>query len=253
MSWKLKLDEAGHVVVGQDGHPVYVADDGKESSFDGPKLLETLGKVRDEHKGDREKRAALEGRLKAFGDRSDEDILKALDVVANLDQSKLVEAGKVDEVVNGRLQPMRDAWMKEKQELSDAVAKAQALLKSHVLKSRFAEWEGADNYYVTWDFLEAKYGDYFDVDESLNVVPFKDPSRKDKLYNRQGEVASFGEAIDELLSHHPHRDKIRKGNPAKGSDAPPQDQRGRPNQPDLSNLPPEERLARHRASQSGAN
>ena len=95
---KLKLDENGNVVL-QDGKPVYVHDDGKEVAFDAPGTVATISRLNAEAKSHRERAEAAEGSLKGFEGIDDpKAALKALSVVANLDQKKLVDAGEMEKV-----------------------------------------------------------------------------------------------------------------------------------------------------------
>ena len=95
---KLKLDEKGAVVV-QDDKPVYIADDGKEVVFDYPATLATIARLNSEAKGHREAKETLEVKLKDFeGIEDPTKALKALEIVKNLDDKKLIEAGEVDKV-----------------------------------------------------------------------------------------------------------------------------------------------------------
>src|SRR5580692_3001139 len=95
---KLKLDEKGAVVV-QDDKPVFVADDGKEIAFDYTATLATIARLNAEAKGHREEKEALAEKIKPFeGIEDPAKALKALEIVKNLDDKKLIEAGEVDKV-----------------------------------------------------------------------------------------------------------------------------------------------------------
>ena len=95
---KLKMDDKGAVVV-QDDKPVFVADDGKEIVFDYPATLATIARLNAEAKGHREEKEALAEKLKPFeGIEDPGKALKALEIVKNLDDKKLIEAGEVDKV-----------------------------------------------------------------------------------------------------------------------------------------------------------
>ena len=89
---KLKLDDAGHVVV-QDGKPVYVYEDGKESPFDAAATLQTISRLNSEAKSHRERAEVAEKSLKAFSGITDPAAaIRALETVSNLDLKKLVDA-----------------------------------------------------------------------------------------------------------------------------------------------------------------
>src|SRR5580700_4453351 len=95
---KLKLDDKGAVVV-QDDKPVYVAEDGKEVVFDYPATLATIARLNAEAKGHREEKEALAEKLKPFeGIEDPAKALKALEIVKNLDDKKLIDAGEVEKI-----------------------------------------------------------------------------------------------------------------------------------------------------------
>src|SRR3569623_491843 len=62
---KLKLDDAGHVVV-SDGKPVYLHDDGKEAPIDAAHTLATIARLNSEAKGHREAKEAAETKLREY-------------------------------------------------------------------------------------------------------------------------------------------------------------------------------------------
>ena len=94
---KLKLDDQGHAVL-QDGMPVYVYEDGKEVPFDAPAAMSKIGELNKENKGHRERAEKAETSLKVFEGLDPETARKALETVKNLDDKKLIDAGKVDEI-----------------------------------------------------------------------------------------------------------------------------------------------------------
>src|SRR5215831_3006277 len=93
---KLKLDDKGAVVV-QDGKPVY-DDNGRDVVFDYDATLQTISRLNGEAKGHREAKEALEEKLKVFDGLDVESARKALDIVKNLDDKKLIDAGEVERV-----------------------------------------------------------------------------------------------------------------------------------------------------------
>ncbi|GAA0707985.1 hypothetical protein GCM10009105_07150 [Dokdonella soli] len=62
---RLKLDEQGHAVL-QDGHPVYIHEDGKESPFNAAGTVATIQARNAEAKQHRERAETAESKLKAF-------------------------------------------------------------------------------------------------------------------------------------------------------------------------------------------
>jgi len=95
---KLKLDDAGAVVLA-DGKPIYIHDDGKELPFDAAATISTISRLNGEAKGHREAKERAESALKAFEGLDDPVAArKAVEIVANLDAKKLVDAGEIEKV-----------------------------------------------------------------------------------------------------------------------------------------------------------
>lgn len=83
----------------QDGKPVYVDSDGKEIAFDAVSTKATISRLFGENKSYRERFEAAEASLKQFEGITDaEAARKALEVVKNLDDKKLVDAGEVEKI-----------------------------------------------------------------------------------------------------------------------------------------------------------
>src|SRR6266576_4646709 len=97
MSMQLKLDADGHVVI-QDNKPVYVHDDGKEVPFDVPDMYVRL--LRDgKRNGDLQKEIeASAEKLKTFEGLDPEAARKAIELTKNIEDGKLLSAGKVEEI-----------------------------------------------------------------------------------------------------------------------------------------------------------
>src|ERR1700693_5056111 len=103
---KLKLDENGNAVL-VDGKPGYVHDDGKEIPFDAARTVDTISRLNKEAQTHREAKEAAEGQLKTLGEQfkvyeglDPEASRKALQRAKDIEDGKLIEAGKLDEVRN---------------------------------------------------------------------------------------------------------------------------------------------------------
>ncbi|MGE8451554.1 MAG: DUF6651 domain-containing protein, partial [Pseudomonadales bacterium] len=95
---KLKLDDQGQVVL-QDGKPVYIHDDGKEVAFDAPAAVSKITALNAEARSHREAKEAVEAKLRGFdGIEDGEAARKALETIKNIDEGKLIAAGKVEEI-----------------------------------------------------------------------------------------------------------------------------------------------------------
>lgn len=213
---KLKLDEQGHAVL-QDGKPVYVHDDGKEVAFDAPGTVATITRLNGEARTHRERAESAEGKLKGFeGIEDGAAARKALEVVANLDQKKLVDAGQVEQVkaeaikaVRAEYEPVVAERDKYKNDLINE------MIGGNFSRSKFAEEKVA----VPRHMLQKTYGDSFKIEEG-KVVAYDGNGAKIFSRARPGELADFDEALEVLISNDPYRDHILKGSGASGSGAP---------------------------------
>lgn len=216
---KLKLDDAGHVVVA-DGKPVYVYEDGKEAPFDAAHTLATITRLNGEAKTHREAKEAFEVKLKGFeGIEDPAAALKALETIRNLDQGQLVTAGKVEEI--------KAAAKKAAEEQVAAAAKASnetiARLKSEngkLTNDFFAEKVGGafsrskfitDKVAVPPDMLQAVFGNRFKI-ENGKVVGIGVDGQPIYSRSKAGEIADFDEAIESMVDGYAFRDSILKGN-----------------------------------------
>lgn len=209
---KLKLDEQGHVVV-QDGKPVYVHDDGKEVAFDAPGTVTTITRLNAEAKTHREGKEAAEKSLKAFeGIEDGPAALKALQVVANLDQKKLVDAGEIDRVKAEISKAFQG-------QLDEATTKASGLEKQlydEMIGGNFSRSTLiGEKLAIPADMVQARFGQNFKIEDGKPVAY---DQQGNKIYSRArpGEVANFDEALESLVEQYPYRDHILKASPANG-------------------------------------
>jgi hypothetical protein len=218
---KLKIDDQGHAVL-KDGLPVWVLDDGAEEAFDGPKLHGTLGKLRRERDEFETQARGAKDALKRFG-ASDEELADAaekLKLARNLDDKKLIDAGKVDEVVNQRLKDAAVAWEQEKGQMKQAQDDLSSRLRKVLISNRFATTKALEGTFLTPALAEATFGGLFDV-ESESPVAYRDGSKKERLYSKNdpSKIADFDEALSILVTSHPEFPKWKKGVNASGGGA----------------------------------
>lgn len=212
---KLKLDDQGHVVL-QDGKPVYVYEDGKEVAFDAPGTVNTITRLNAEAKTHREGKEAAETALKAFEGITDGAAAKkALEIVANLDQKKLVDAGEIDKV--------KDEISKAyKGQLDEATTKA-ATFEKQLYEEKIGGAFSRSKYIgeklaIPADLVQSKFGAAFKVEDGKTIA-YDQHGQKIYSRTRPGEIADFDEAIESLVEQYPHRDHILKGSGASGSGA----------------------------------
>lgn len=219
---KLKLDDAGHVVVA-DGKPVYVFEDGKEVPFDAAGTAATISRLNAEAKGHREGKERAEIALKAFEGIDDAAAArKALEIVSNLDAKKLVDAGEVDRIKS----EVGKAWedkLKGSEEKYRSILKERDNFRSELTseriggafsRSKFIEEKIA----VPKDMVQAAFGQSF-RDEDGSVVGYSKDGNKILSRARPGEVADFDEALEIMIDAYPNKDHILKGSGASGGGA----------------------------------
>lgn len=213
---KLKLDEQGHAVL-QDGKPVYVHDDGKETAFDAPGTVATITRLNAEAKGHRERAEAAEKSLKAFdGIEDGAAARKALEIVSALDQKKLIDAGEVEKV-------KAEIGKAFETKLGEATTRAEQLeqqLYAEKIGGSFARSKLiADKLAIPADMVQARFGQQFKIEDG-KVVAYDQHGQKIYSRARPGELADFDEALESLVEQYPHRDHILKASGANGGGAP---------------------------------
>ncbi len=221
---KLKLDENGNAVV-QEGKPVYVHDDGQEIAFDAPQAMQKISDLNKESRDHRLKARKLEESMGAFEGIEDletwrKDAEKALQTVQNLDESKLVDAGKVDALKK----QLVEGFEAEKQTMTETISGYERELYSLLVSSQFASSPLlSEQTILPPDIAEVYFGKHFKVESHNGARRVVGYLGDDPIYSRQkpGELAGFEEAISIILENYPHKNKILKsGGSGTGSPAP---------------------------------
>lgn len=212
---KLKIDEAGHVVV-QDGKPVYVHDDGKEVPFDAPATVQTISRLNSEAKGHREAKEAAETKLRAFEGIEDPKAAKdALAKIANFKDKDLIDAGKVEEIKAAAIKAVEEKYAPIVQERDDLKSELyNEKIGGSFARSKFI----TDKIAIPSDMVQARFGQNFEVKDGK--IAAKDHAGN-PIYSRAkpGEVADFEEALEILVDAYPQKDAILKGTGQKGDGA----------------------------------
>jgi hypothetical protein len=218
---KLKLDEAGHVVV-QDGKPVYTDDSGKDIAVDYPYTISTISRLNAEAKGHREAKEAAEEKLKAFDGIDAPAAVKALEIVKNLDDKKLVDAGEVQRIKDEANAAFNDQ-VKAIQKKYDPVVAERDKLRGDLDQERIGNTFGkskfiAEKLAIPLDLVQAQFGKNFFMKDGKVQAKGYDGN---PLYSKAkpGEIAEFEEAIELLVDGYTHRDSILKGTGASGGGA----------------------------------
>lgn len=216
---KLKLDDAGHVVV-QDGKPVYVSDDGRETAIDVPATVATITRLNSEAKGHREAKEAAEAKLKAFDGIDDgEAARKALEMARNIKDGELIAAGKVEEIKAAAKRAAEEQVAAQAKAHGDELARIKA--DHDALTNRYhgekigGAFAGskfiAEKASIPADMMQARFGQAFKVEDG-KLIGYDSAGNKIFSRARPGEVADFDEAVEVLVEAYPYKDHILKGN-----------------------------------------
>lgn len=200
----------------QDGKPVFTGEDGKDVAFDAPGTVSTISRLNAEARGHREAKETAEKALKGFEGIADPSAaIKALEIVAGLDQKKLIDAGEVEKVKSEIAKGYEEKLIAAQKRGDDL----ESSLYSERIGGSFARSKFiADKAAVPADLMQARFGSSFKIEEGKTVAYGPDGN---KLYSRAkpGELADFEEALELLVESYPHRDHILKGNVGAGGGA----------------------------------
>lgn len=209
---KLKLDEAGHAVL-NDGKPVYVTDDGKEVTYDPPAMHATIGRLNREAQSHREAKEKLEAEVQAFSGLDPKAARNALDLIKNLDDKKLVDAGKVEEIKLAAIKSVEEKYapiVSERDSLRNELYAEK--IGGNFARSKFI----AEKLVIPPDMVQATFGRHFELKDGKVLA--KDSSGN-LIYSdaNPGTPADFDEALEKIVTGYTHRDRILKGTGHRGS------------------------------------
>lgn len=210
---KLKLDDAGHVVL-SDGKPVYIHDDGKEVPFDAAATVATISRLNGEAKTHREAKEAAEAKLKTFDGITDPAAaIDALAKIGNIDAKKLIDAGEVDKVKAEAIKAVEEKYAPIVAERD----KLQGELYGEKIGGAFSRSKFiADKLAIPADIAQARFGQHFKIEDGKTVAY---DATGNKLFSRSkpGELADFEEAFEMVVEAYPYKDHILKGTGSSGA------------------------------------
>jgi hypothetical protein len=218
---KLKLNTEGNAAVILDGKPVYVSDDGKEFAFDAPGTVATISRLNAEAKANRERYEAAETSLKSFDGMEPAAARKAIEMVANLDQKKLVDAGEKDRAIAEAIKAVEDKYVPKLKEAETLKMQLHTFMVGGAFsRSKFIAEKFATEGPAGVEVAQALFGNRFKVEDGVVVAYGPDGS---KLYSRSnpGVLATPEEAIELLVDAHPYKMNLIKGSGASGGGAGP--------------------------------
>lgn len=216
---KLKLDDKGAVVL-ENGLPVWVAEDGKEIPYDVPKLVNELSRVNGESAGRRKDIDALNEKLKAFDGLDPAKYRELEEKLASIDQGKLIEAGKVEELkasiakgYDQRISEMQKAAAESDAKYKSEMDKVQGRIRNMAVKGLF---EGSsflrEKTVLPPEIAFASFGQNFTVEEDGDGYKISANLNGHPILSRAkpGELASPEEALEAIIEAYPLKDRILK-------------------------------------------
>lgn len=223
MPWKMD----GENIVVQDGHPVWVYDDGKESPFNAESALKKISDVTAESVGRKEKIREYETKLDALKGIDDpakfvEKANQALETVKNLDDKKLIDAKEVETLkasvaatFNEKISGMETAFAAKEQEYQEQVSKSQStisdlLIRGQISQASFISDRTVLPPAVAFDVFKGNFK-IEEVDGEHRAVAVRKDGTKIMSLKDPGSFASVNEALETLVSEHPDKDRLLKG------------------------------------------
>lgn len=221
---KLKLDENGNVVV-QDGKPVYVGADGKDVVYDPPAMYSKIIELGKESQKHRETAEAAATKLKGYEAIPDVALaVKALDIVKNLDDKKLIEAGEVEKIKAAAQKASEDKVVALQTNHATEINKLKGDLDGLTSKYNGEKIAGAfagskfvaEKLAIPGDLVQSRFDKAFKIEDG-KIIGYD--ASGNKLYSRAkpGDPADFDEALELLVEAYPHKEQILKGTGATGT------------------------------------
>lgn len=198
-----------------NGAPVYVTDEGRETSVDVDELSRKLTTFRDEAQEAFKSRDKAKESLRAFEGIDDPAAArKALQTVANLSDKQVLDAAEIDRIKTDAVEAIEQKYapiVTERDTLKSQLHKVS--VSGAFASSAFV----SDKLAIPADLVESRFGSHFAVQEDGSVLATF--GNGDKIYSKEnpGELASFDEALAILVDQYPAKEHIMKASLASGS------------------------------------
>jgi len=196
-----------------DGKPIYKNDDGSENSYDLSSLHRKITSLNGEAMNKRQALEEAESKLSRFGDLDPDKAKDAITKLSNLDDKDLMDADQVEAL---KVQIAQSYAEKEK-ELTDQLTESKSNFRNLQKQIAFSGSKYIlENLAMPADIAQAYFGKHFEFDNN-NLVA-KD-HMGNVIYSRQnpGDVATFDEAIEQIVNSYPQKDSILKASGHAGS------------------------------------
>jgi len=245
MSMQLKVDENGAAVLA-DGKPVYLTEDGKEFPADVPDMYSKIARFKNEAKQNREKIDSVNAQLTVYRDMfpdMEPDAIaewktsaeSALDLAKNIDDKKLIDAGKAEQVKrelqeahDNNLKKVKEKFEEEKGRLNSSISMKDAKIFELTVGNAFAnsKYFSGQSPITTLspDIALAYFGKNFKVHQKENgdlqvVGYYNDSEILSQAPDMVGEIAPIDEALAYLIDRYPNKDRILAASGKSGSGA----------------------------------
>jgi hypothetical protein len=231
MSLKYALTENGNIKI-SNGHPVVIdEDDGEEIELDAIGLYAKVPQLQNEAKKRRLELKDVKKQLEAYEGLGIEDTEnfgewkenaeKALETIENIDQSKLIDAGKVEEIKQAVKDEMAAKIEKIKKQAQDAEKEFKTSLteKDGTIRKLMVDDQFNTSKYIGEELILTPkmarkiFGDNFRVEKTDdgNAVTVgylgDDPIMSKK---KIGDYARFDEALQYMIDNDPDSDSYKR-------------------------------------------
>jgi hypothetical protein len=207
--------------------PIFIHPDGKEAAFDVPDMYARLLRDGKRNSDLQKKLETTEATLRAFEGIDDaEAAKKALETIKNLDEGKLLSAGRVEEIKAMASKAAEDRILAAQKQLTEKIAtieKERDNLRSDLYSEKIGGSFNrskliADKFAIPADMVQARFGQNFKVEDG-KIIAYDSMGNKVPSHSKPGELAEFDEALEILVSAYPYKDHILKGANNSGSGA----------------------------------
>jgi len=254
MPWK---EENGKITV-EDGHPVWIYDDGKESPFDAGSALNKIRDITAESMSRKATVRDLTDKLAPFSEIEDAekfmtDAKTAIETVNNFKDKDFIEAAEVEQLKRGvadaftkQIAEMKKSYETSVNEKSASLKASEESIKNLLVRGAFDQAEFIrENTVLSASIAFDTFGKMFQIEEidgKPTAVGTRHNGEKIFSLKNAGSYATPDEAIEILVKEHPDKDVIMKGTPGGGGMGSGKFVKG----VDTSNMTPRERLDAHR-------
>ncbi len=219
MPYKIAEINGKKYVEVEDDKAIFVHADGTEAPFDAEGTLARVTALNAESTGRRHEINDLKKKLAGFeGIEDPEAAKKALETMANLQVGELKTAAQVAEIKTAAQKAAEEQVASAQKKAAEDLRKANEE-KDKLQAELFSEKVGGN--FARSKFVQEKLSIPADIAQNFFGQNFKVVDGKleayfptgEKIYSktRGGELATFDEAIEQLVSSYPNKDHILKG------------------------------------------